>query len=419
MPIDQRASLSPWLTLLLAFACGLIVANIYYAQPLIGPISTELGMSPHAAGLVVTMTQLGYGLGLLFIVPLGDLIENRSLVLAIMAVGTLALLAAAFSADARQFLLAAAFIGLGSVAVQVLVPYAAHLAPEAERGRAVGNVMSGLMFGIMLSRPTASFIADWLSWHAVMFISAGLMVALGVVLRLALPRRHPPPGIGYAALLRSLWWLMRHMPVLRRRGLYHAGVFGAFSLFWTTAPLRLAGPFHLSQSGIALFALAGVAGGVSAPFAGRMADRGWGRRGRGVALAGVAASFALSHVGAGGTTLALGSLVASAILLDACMTAHLVFSQRDIFALGAEFRSRLNGLFMAIFFVGGAVGSATGGWAYAQGGWWLASAVGITLPAFALAYFATEPLRRAADAALWRPTKTLSAPHPAPAPNPR
>ena len=384
------AAVPPWLTLLLAAACGLIVANIYYPQPLAGPISASVGLPPHAAGLIVTMTQIGYVAGLLLIVPLGDVLENRGLVLALVGLSAAALLATALSRHAAPFLAAALAIGIGTVAVQVLVPYASHLAPEAVRGRVVGNVMSGLMLGIMLARPAASFVTAALSWHAVFVISAAVMVGLALVLRAALPVRRPAPGLGYVALLRSMGGLVRHTPLLRRRALYQACLFGAFSLFWTTAPLLLAQTYHLTQTGIAWFALAGVAGAVSAPIAGRVADRGWTRPATGLAMALVAASFVLSWFGRSGSAASLAALVTAAVLLDFGVTANLVLGQRAIYALGAEFRGRLNGLFMAMFFIGGAFGSAVGGWAFAQGGWTLACAVGLALPILALVHYATE-----------------------------
>jgi len=379
------------LSLLLATACGLIGANIYYAQPLIGPISASLGLSSQAAGLIVTMTQNGYGAGLLLVAPLGDLFENRRLVLAILCIAILALVGAAMSTHAATFLGAALFIGVGSVAVQVLVPYAAHLVPEAVRGRVVGNMMSGLMLGIMLSRPAASFITDASSWHAVFGVSACLMAALAAVLWIALPRRQPAPGLGYGTLLTSMGQLARHTPTLQRRALYHACLFGAFSLFWTTVPLLLAGTFHLSQNGIALFTLAGVAGAVSAPIAGRVADRGWSKPATGLAMIAVAASLLLSRIGLSGSHVALAFLVFAAILLDFGVTANFVLGQRAIFSLGAHVRSRLNGLYMAIFFAGGAISSALGGWTYAHGGWSLSMWVGLGLPVLALICYLTEP----------------------------
>ncbi len=397
------------LAILLSTACGLIVANLYYAQPLAGLIGPALGLSPGAAGLIVTLTQLGYGLGLLLIVPLGDLVENRGLILLLSAAGIAALLGAAVAGSPALFLTAALCIGLSSVSVQVLVPYASHLAPEAIRGRVVGNIMSGLMLGIMLARPVASLVAHQASWRAVFVLSASILLLVSVVLARSLPRRKPVSGIGYGHLLLSMARLARTTPVLQRRALYHTALFGAFSLFWTTVPLLLAGPaYRFSQVGIAWFAFAGIAGAVAAPIAGRLADRGWSRAATGIAMLLVAASFLMTHLGRPGSTAALGFLVAAGVLLDFGVTTHLVLGQRALFLLGAEYRNRLNGLFMATFFMGGALGSAVGGWAYAHDGWRLASWIGFALPVASLACYATElrAARRGASGA--RPARAAA-----------
>jgi predicted MFS family arabinose efflux permease len=383
--------LSGWLTVLLAVSCGLIVANLYYAQPLIGPISRDLGLSPQSAGLIVTMTQLGYGAGLLLIVPLGDLVENRRLVLGVTSLGALSLLGAAYSTHPLPFLVAGVFIGLGSVAVQILIPYAGHLAPAATRGRAVGNVTTGLMIGVMLSRPAASFIAAASSWHMVYVVSAVAMVLLVLVLRRTLPPRKPTTRLGYGQLLASMMHLAATSVILRRRALYQASLFGVFSMFWTTVPLLLAGPaFRLSQTGIAMFALAGVAGAISAPIAGRVADRGWTRPATAGAMLVTAAGFALTRLVDLGSTLSMALLVSAAIAIDFGVQANVVLGYRALFALGAESRGRLNGLYMTTFFLAGAAGSAIGGWAYANGGWTLVAWIGMGLPLAALVYLATD-----------------------------
>jgi predicted MFS family arabinose efflux permease len=388
---DSADTMSAWMTLLLAFSCGLIAANLYYAQPLIGPISADLGLPPQLAGLLVTMTQIGYGVGLLLIVPLGDLVENRKLVISIIAVGAVALASAAFATRPLPFLAAALLIGLGSVSVQILIPYAGHLAPEATRGRAIGNVTTGLMLGIMLARPVSGFAAAHASWHAIYAASAVAMVALAVVLRFMLPAREPTARLTYGQLLASMVRLMRTTPALLRRGLYQAALFGAFSLFWTTSPLLLAGPdFRLSQSGIALFALAGVAGAITAPIAGRVADRGWTRPATIVAMLISAAGFAVTWIFPLGSTASLAMLVVAAIAIDCGVQLNLILGYRVLFVLGAESRSRLNGLYMTTFFVAGAAGSGVGAFAYAHGGWTTASMIGAVLPLLALIYQATE-----------------------------
>ncbi|HHD7473882.1 TPA: MFS transporter [Klebsiella oxytoca] len=382
------------LTLLLAVACGLTAANLYYVQPLAGPVGAALGLSPDATGLSVTLTQLGYGLGLLLLVPLGDLIENRRLTLGLLVLAAASLLGAGLARQPLPFLAAALGIGLGTVAVQVLVPYAAHLAPDASRGRAVGNVMSGLMLGIMLARPVASFIADLASWHAVFLLAATSMLVLVAVLAHELPVRRPALGLGYGSLLVSMGRLLLDTPVLRRRALYHAALFAAFSAFWTTVPLLLASPaFGLSQSGIALFSLAGAAGAVATPLAGRIADQGHSHMATVLAMGMVALAFPLTHLAQPGSAGSLGLLVVAAIVLDFGVAANLTLGQRAIFALGAEVRARLNGLYMATFFMGGALGSALGAWAYACGGWAWASGLGVALPTVALGYWTTEKRR--------------------------
>ncbi|MBK4736924.1 MFS transporter [Noviherbaspirillum pedocola] len=389
-PLRDAHAAPAWLPRLFAVACGLIVANLYYAQPLVGPIAAALGMSQDAAGLIVTLTQIGYGLGLLLLVPLGDILENRKLVLTLLVLSALALVGAAVVRVAPLFLLAAAAIGITSVTVQILVPWSAHLATEANRGRVVGSVTSGLLLGIMLARPASSFVAAVLGWHAVFWLSALLMAALALFLLAVLPSRQPHADLPYLSLIASMLRFMRREPVLRRRAAYQACLFGAFSLFWTTAPLFLAGPaYHLGQRGIGLFALAGVAGAIAAPISGRLADRGHGRAVSVTGMLLVAVGFIVSRYADSGSMLALAVLTAAAIVIDYGVSANLVTGQRAIFALGAQYRSRLNGMFMATFFVGGAICSALGAWTYAHGGWALACWTGAALPLLSLAYFAT------------------------------
>lgn len=380
-----------WLTVLLATACGIIVANLYYAQPLVGVISSSIGLSANSSGFIVTLTQIGYVVGLLFVVPMGDIVENKRLIVISLLLTAVALAITAFSKQAFPFLAASFVIGVGSVAAQVLVPFASYLASESSRGRVVGNVMSGLLLGIMLARPVSSLVADFFGWHAVFTLSAAAILILAIVLSKVLPTRKPSLDTPYTALLGSMWHLLRTTPILRRRAAYHACVFATFSLFWTTVPLLLSSPiFGFSQKGIAFFALVGVAGAVAAPVAGRLADRGWTRPATGIALVTVIVSVLLPLMIHTGSPIGVAVLVVSAILLDAGVSANLVLGQRAIFSLNPEFRSRLNGLFMAIFFFGGAIGSAIGGWIYATGGWSAALWIGMAFPIVAILYFATE-----------------------------
>ncbi len=371
--------------LLLAAACGIAVGNIYYAQPLVGLIGPAIGMAPARASLIVSLTQLGYAAGLLLLVPLGDLLENRMLVVVTMASSVPALLLAGLAPSGAVMLLAAVLIGLTSVAVQMLVPLAAHLAPDHMRGRVVGNVMSGLLFGVLLSRPVASMIADLLSWRAVFFISAGVMAGLVLLLRLTLPYRKPEAHHRYGSLLGSALALPFTQPVLRRRALYQAAAFAAFSLFWTGAPLLLAQQFHYSQRGIAAFALAGAAGALVAPVAGRLADRGHSRVGTVLGLGAICVAFLLAALGAWAHSIIL--LAAAGIVLDGGVQSNLVFGQRAIYALAPNLRSRLNAVFFAVFFTGGAIGSAVTSPLLLGFGWNGICLLGGVLPLLALGYF--------------------------------
>lgn len=390
---QEKPAVSGVLIFLLAISCGLIVANLYYSQTIIGPIRAETGLSSSAAGLIVTITQIGYVAGLLFLVPLSDLVENRRLTVLALAMAAAALLMAAVAKDAPIFLVSALLIGNGSVAAQILVPFAAYLASEEQRGRVVGNVMSGLLLGILFARPVASFMTGFWGWRSVFGASAAAIALLAILLSRALPERKPKPSVSYGRMILSLGTLFRRTPALRRRAFYQACLFGAFSLFWTVVPLRLADDFGMSQQGIAWFALVGVGGAAAAPIAGRLADNGWGRRLTGTAIVVAVLSFLLVQFFRSHTTAALILLYISAITLDMAVSGNLVVGQRVVYSLGSETRGRLNGLFMSVFFLGGAFGSSLGGWLYAQGGWESASLLGAALPLAALLYFFTEPRR--------------------------
>jgi predicted MFS family arabinose efflux permease len=398
-PAKYAPDIAPGMVRLLALSAGLIVANLYYAQTLVGPISAATGLSPEAAGLIVTLTQVGYALGLLFIVPLGDLVENRKLVFVALIATAVALAAAALSTSAWLFLAASLGIGLGSVAAQILVPFAAHLSREETRGRAVGKVVSGLLLGIMLARPAASLIADHGSWHLVFGGAAVAILVLAFVLRSKLPQRLPTHQLSYGQLIASLWQLLATTPLLRRRAAYHAGLFGSFSLFWTVTPLMLEGPaFHLSQTGIAIFALVGMAGAIASPVAGRLADAGHTLPATAAALVLGIVGFALPLYQPASRELAIGVLAVASIVLDMAVAANLVLGQRAIFTLGAEVRSRLNGIYFALFFAGGALGSATGAWVFAHHGWTAALFTGMAFPAAALLVWLGELFGRPAAA---------------------
>lgn len=389
-----RIGITPLQVGIFAAASGLAVANIYYSQPIIGLIAPALGLPPGLAGLIVALIQLGYGAGLLFVVPLSDVRENRALVLYALGAVALGLLGIALSDSAVTFLVASFVVGVFSVATQILVPFASHLAPESSRGKVVGAVMSGLLGGIMLARPFSSYIAATLGWRAVFYISAGIILGLLMVLRRVLPKRHPNTTLTYSQILRSLPVLVASTPLLRRRAFYQGMLFAGFNLFWTGSPLLLAKEFGLNHRGIALFALAGAAGALSAPIAGRLADRGWTRSATGWAL--VAAVFAFMLAAEARLIHSLWLLVVAAVILDAAVQACQVLSLRTIYMLSPELRGRLNGLFMAFAFLCGAAGSGLAAALYTSRGWTTVAALGALCAAAALAQFGTElrPMNR-------------------------
>jgi predicted MFS family arabinose efflux permease len=351
--------------LVLAFACGASVANLYYAQPLLGLIRDSFGISAGTATLVVTVTQAGYAAGLALLLPLGDLLENRKLASRTLVVTAVALAAAAAAPSFGAFLAAAALVGVTSVVAQVLVPLAAHLAPAGSQGKYVGQVTGGLLLGIMLARTVASLAAAAWGWQSIYAISAAVMVVVALALARLLPRRQPSHSATYPQLVASTVAVARAEPVLRRRAVSQALVFGAFTVYWTAIAYELTGQHHLSQAGVAVFALVGAAGAGVAPIAGRLGDRGYSRAGRGVAVALGVAALLLADVGAA----SLALLAVSAVLLDFAVQTNHVLSVRDIYALRPEARARINSVYMTSIFVGGAAASAVTGIIEQHWGW--------------------------------------------------
>ena len=381
----EPAGMSAGLTLLLAVTAGISVASLYLAQPMIGLIGPSVGLAPGAYGLVVTLTQIGYAAGLLLLVPLGDFVENRGLMVITLSLGAVTLLLTSFARTPDVFLFACLVIGVTSVTTQMVVPMAAHLADPAKRGRQVGTVVSGLLTGILLGRPVASLIASVSGWRSVFMVATLAVVAMAVVLRLRLPKRHPQVRKSYVAVLASMLPLLRRTPALRHRMAYHMGLFFAFSVFWTTIPLELTQHFGLHQRGIAIFSLVGAAGALSAPVAGRMADAGRTVVGTIGCMAMVALGIALTwpasmlYGWAGLAVFAVGT-----VLLDAGVQAHLAFAQKVLFDLAPEQRSRVNAIFIAGAFLAAAIGSAAAPLVYTLDRWPLVALLGTVPPLLAL-----------------------------------
>jgi predicted MFS family arabinose efflux permease len=363
-----------------ALAVGILAINLCSAQPLIGIIAPAIHLAPGAYGLISMLMLLGYAAGLVLLVPLTDLAESRRLILGMFAGNVIALAVSALAQQAWLFLIATFVTGMTTSAIQMLVPLAASMTPPQQRGRVVGNIMSGVMLGIMLSRPAASIIAEHFGWRAVFGGTALLVALLAVILLLRLPRHQPPSTPRYGELIASLWTLIRHEPLLQLRATTAGLCFAAFSFFWTVIALRLGtAPFNLGANGIALFALAGSGGTIMAPIAGRIGDRGWTKGATVIMHLTVILAVGLSWVA--GTSLlgptlftrhgalAIGAMMVAALVLDLGVVGDQTLGRRAINMIHPEARGRLNGLFTGGFFIGGAIGSALAGAAWAWGGW--------------------------------------------------
>lgn len=383
----SAAGISPALVLTMAVATGMTVANIYYAQPLLDTLAKAFGVPVHTAGLIVTITQLGYAAGLMFLVPLGDLLERRRLVVTVTVLTSAALVFAAMAPDIGLFFAASLAIGVTSVVVQILVPFAAHLAADHARGRVVGRVMSGLLLGILLARTVSGLMADAFGWRSVFWLAAGVMLIQALVLARVLPADPGKARVPYPDLLRSVLHLLRDEPVLRRRIVYGVCVFASFSALWTALPFLLASPpYGYSLADIGAFGLLGVAGAMAASVAGHLHDRGHARIATGGALALVMLAFALM----GAFPHALAALVVGIVVLDLGVQGTQILNQSAIYQLRPEARSRLTTAYMTCYFAGGAAGSAGAAYAYSLAGWTGVAAVGTAAPLLALLYWLSD-----------------------------
>lgn len=394
-PHKTDKGLSRITTLIFAVAAGLSVANVYYAQPLLDSMAQDFGISPSAIGLVVTLTQVGYALGLIFIVPLGDLLDRRRLIVGQGILSIVALVAVATARTEAILFASLAAMGVLAVVVQVLVAFAATLATPAERGRAVGMVTSGVVIGILAARFMAGVLADLGGWRAVYLTSAILTAALLGLLVRVLPSRLPPDSTdSYAATLRSIPILFVHDRVLLVRGLLALLIFATLNVFWTALVLPLsAPPFSYSHTQIGLFGLVGMAGAVAATGAGRLADRGLGQWTTGVSLALLLASWGLIVM----LPTSLPLLLMGVVLLDLAIQAVHVTNQSIIFARHPAARSRLVGGYMVFYSIGSAIGAISSTIAYAEAGWFGVSMLGATFSAFALLVWASTlrfPIRQ-------------------------
>lgn len=371
--------------LLFAIACGLAVANIYYAQPLLDAISNEFGITHSSVGIVITITQVCYALGLLLLVPLGDLLNRRWLIAGQMLVSVLALIVVGTAPTSMVLFIGIAAVGLLAVVTQTLVAFAATLAAPAERGRTVGVVTSGIVIGILLARTFAGVLTDLAGWRSVYLVSAVLTLIMACVLVRVLPHyEQKRESLSYLQLLHSLLTLFAQERILRIRAALALMIFTAFSIFWTSLVLPLsAPPLSLSHTAIGAFGLAGVAGALAAARAGRLADRGLGQRTTGVALI----LLLISWLPISYTQHSLLALVVGIVLLDLAVQAVHVTNQSMILTLRPEARSRLTAGYMIFYSIGSATGSIASTSIYVYSGWNGVCLLGAIVSALALLFW--------------------------------
>ncbi|HEY4318017.1 MAG TPA: MFS transporter [Herbaspirillum sp.] len=367
----DSTGLSTSLTLLLAAGAGFTVASLYYAQPMLGVLGGDIGASDQAIGMVPMSTQLGYALGLLLLAPLGDRFDRRSIILIKAAILAAALVLAGAAPGIGVLLVASLAVGLAATLAQDIVPAAASLAVETHRGKAVGQVMTGLLLGILLSRVVSGFVAEHFGWRAMFYAAAASIALMGVAMWRGLPRFRPTTHLSYGALLGSLTSLFREHGALRRATVAQGLLSIGFSAFWSTLAVMLHGaPFHLGAEAAGMFGLAGAAGALAAPLAGRIADsRGpelVTRLGAGLAMISFAA-MAFAPMLSTGAQLWLFAL--AAVGFDLGVQATLVSHQTIVYSIDPPARSRLNAILFVGMFVGMAAGAALGSMALVQWGW--------------------------------------------------
>jgi predicted MFS family arabinose efflux permease len=399
---DRAAPLSDAVALLFAVACGLAVANVYYAQPLLDTMADEFGIGHAAVGLIITITQIGYGFGLLLVVPLGDILNRRRLIIGQSLLSVLALLTVAAAPSYLVLFIGMTAVGLLAVVTQVLVAYAAALAAPDERGRVVGVVTSGIIIGILLARTISGTLSDLFGWRSVYVVSAAATLVIAILLAKVLPRREDrsasktDSAMTYPKLIGSVFVLFVEEPVLRIRATLALLIFTAITILWTPMVLPLgAPPFSLSHTEIGLLGLAGAMGAIGAARAGRLADRGRAEHTTGVALAIMLVSWLPIAL----LPYSLWGLIVGVVAIDFGLQSVHVANQSLIYRVRPEARSRLTAGYMIFYSIGSATGSIASTLVYARAGWSGVCLLGAIISAFALVFWALTRHRYGGNAA--------------------
>ncbi|MBW9065994.1 MFS transporter [Rhizobium herbae] len=377
--LGSRSELGRLRLYAMAVAGGIAVANIYYNQPILGLIEAEFS-GQSATAVVPTATQLGYALGLFLLLPLGDIVHRRRLIIGQFFALAIASVLAAVAPTAALLVAASMLLGASATGAQQIVPVAAALAAPERRGAAIGTIMAGVLSGILLSRTVSGFVGEYFGWRDMFWVSAPLALVGAGMMSMALPDLSPVSRLSYPAALRSLLDLWRRHPALRAASIVQAALFASFTSFWTILALYLETPqFNLGADAAGLFGIVGGVGVLAAPLAGRIADRRGPHSG-----VGLGAALTLFAWGALGFWASIPGILIGVVVLDVGIQVALISNQHIIYALDAKARSRINTIFMTSMFLGGAAGSALAVAAWNYGGWSRVSLLGFALASVAL-----------------------------------
>jgi predicted MFS family arabinose efflux permease len=383
----KAPGISTLLTLLFAVSGGAAVGNLYWAQPLLADIAQSFGVSAASAGSLVTTTQIGYAIGIILIVPLGDVLNRRRLIPVVMGCSALALVACAMAPSFTMLLISLAAVGITTVSGQIITPLAGDLARPEQRGKVVGTIVSGLISGILLSRTISGFVADAFGWRAIYWLAAVIVALLAVTLSRVVPQDMPRSSLSYRKLLASIIEVVGRHKAAQVSLIISGIAFCVFTMFWTGLTFLLsAAPFSYSVTQIGLVGLVGVAGAMAARRAGVFHDRGMSARVSGLALLGALISLVIANIGSA----QIWGILLAVLLLDIAIQTVNVLNQTRLLALEPNARSRLNTAYVACNFIGGAIGSALAGVLWVHGGWNMMTICAGILVAIALAIWGDQ-----------------------------
>lgn len=358
---NTRPILTKLLILVMSIACGLTVANLYYIQPLLGDIAKTFHVDQLSIGFAAMLTQIGYAIGMIFILPLGDIKEKRNLIVIMLLFSVISLMSMFFSSNIYILTISSFAVGFTSIIPQLIIPLAAQLSNPQQRGQTIGTIMSGLLIGILLSRTVSGILGSYLGWRIVYLIAAIMMFALMLILRKLIPLCNPISDIKYSELLKSMIHLIKTEPILRESSLNGALMFSAFSAFWTSLIFLLeSSHYNMGAEAAGLLGLVGVSGALAAPLVGKVADKRGSRFAIGICIVVVIVSYLLFFL----FGFKIWGLVLGVILLDLGVQSCNVSNQARVHSLNEETRNRLNTIYMVSFFLGGAFGSFLGSYSF-------------------------------------------------------